>query len=140
MKSATLAIMLASTLAFVASSPAPVPEGNRARGADPEREPDVIPNYTRLYGKSHAPWGNLDDSREKARRVRQRERDERNRFERLVAKARRLPAMTEEERREQAASFAFGNMALTREWQKKTPEELAALKAQIRKLAGCKDA
>jgi hypothetical protein len=46
--------------------------------------------------------------------------------------------MTDEEQREQAASFAFGNLALTKEWSTKPVAELAKLRELCRKLAGCK--
>ena len=46
--------------------------------------------------------------------------------------------MTDEERNEQAASFAFGQLALTKEWQDKSAPELAELRETCRRLAGCK--
>ena len=55
----------------------------------------------------------------------------------LIEKARAAP-MTEEERREQTANFAFGNLAMTKEWHNRSPAELEALRQKIRKLAGCK--
>lgn len=55
----------------------------------------------------------------------------------LIEKARAVP-MTEDERREQTANFAFGNLAMTKEWENRSPAELEALRQKIRKLAGCK--
>ncbi len=46
--------------------------------------------------------------------------------------------MTDEERREQAASFAYGNLALTKEWQYKPESELVKLRMLCREMAGCK--
>jgi hypothetical protein len=68
------------------------------------------------------------------RAERQREDDE---LAALIAKARETP-MTPEEEREQVASFAFGNLAMTKEWQAKSPEELEDLRQRIRKMSGCK--
>lgn len=59
-------------------------------------------------------------------------------FAALVERA-RAPRMTEEERREQAASFAFGQMALMKEWRDAPPETLDKLRALCRRLAGCKE-
>lgn len=58
---------------------------------------------------------------------------------RLIEAAKALGPMTDEERREQAASFAFGQIALTREWHDKSAPELAELRALCRRMAGCKD-
>lgn len=55
----------------------------------------------------------------------------------LIEEARKLGPMTDEERREQAASFAFGQIALTKEWRDRPADELAQLRAHCRKLAGC---
>lgn len=57
----------------------------------------------------------------------------------LIEAARKLPPMTDEERREQAASFAFGQIALTREYADADADKLAALRALCRKMAGCSD-
>lgn len=56
----------------------------------------------------------------------------------LIEEARKRGPMTDEERREQAASFAFGNLALTREWCDKTADQLAELRETCRRMAGCK--
>jgi hypothetical protein len=56
----------------------------------------------------------------------------------LIERARAMGPMTDEERREQAASFAFGQLALTKEWRDKSARELAELRAACRRLAGCK--
>jgi hypothetical protein len=58
---------------------------------------------------------------------------------RLIELARARGPMTDGERREQAASFAFGNLALTREWADASAERLAELRAMCRRMAGCKD-
>lgn len=55
----------------------------------------------------------------------------------LIEKARALGPMTDAQRREQAASFAFGNLALTSQWCDKPAEELAKLREMCRKAAGC---
>lgn len=55
----------------------------------------------------------------------------------LIEAARKLGPMTDEQRREQAASFAFGNLALTSAWRDKSAPELAELRALCRELAGC---
>jgi hypothetical protein len=55
----------------------------------------------------------------------------------LIEKARALGPMTDEQRREQAASFAFGNLALTKEWCDKPSDELAKLRDACRRAAGC---
>ena len=55
----------------------------------------------------------------------------------LIVEARKYK-MTDEERREQVASFAFGNLALTREWSRKPVAELEKLRQLCRKMAGCK--
>lgn len=60
-------------------------------------------------------------------------------LESLLERAKALPAPTEEEKREQAASFAFGNLALSSRCSEATPEELEALRARCRKAAGCDD-
>lgn len=57
-------------------------------------------------------------------------------LEDLIEAAKKLPPMTDLERREQAASFAFGQIALTREWREKPVEDLAKLQAMCRKAAG----
>jgi len=54
----------------------------------------------------------------------------------LIEAARKV-VMTDEQRREQAASFAFGQLALTKEWSDKSAPELAELRALCRKMAGC---
>ncbi len=46
--------------------------------------------------------------------------------------------MTDEERREQAASFAYGNLALTAEWRYRPESHLQELRMLCRELAGCK--
>ncbi len=58
----------------------------------------------------------------------------------LIEKARALGPMTDAERREQAASFAFGNLALTSQWADKPADELAKLRELCRKAAGCEEA
>lgn len=58
-------------------------------------------------------------------------------WEELVALVRSMPPMTEEEKNEQRASFAFGNMALTREWASKSDVELEQLRQLCRQLTGC---
>ncbi len=55
----------------------------------------------------------------------------------LIEKARALGPMTDEQRREQAASFAFGQLALTSAWRDKSAPELAVLRETCRQLAGC---
>ena len=54
----------------------------------------------------------------------------------LIEKARAVGPMTDEQRREQAASFAFGNLALTSQWRDKSGPELAELRAMCRRMAG----
>lgn len=56
----------------------------------------------------------------------------------LMKQARDRGPMSDEERREQAASFTFGNLALTKEWREKSVIELAELRKLCRKMAGCK--
>lgn len=56
----------------------------------------------------------------------------------LIRKARELPPMTPEEEREQAASFAYGQVALMKEWHDAPPEKLEELRQLCRRLAGCK--
>lgn len=58
----------------------------------------------------------------------------------LIEKAKALGPMTDEERREQAASFAFGQLALTREYADATADKLAELRERCRCAAGCADA
>lgn len=60
-------------------------------------------------------------------------------FERLIADVRKLPPMTEAEHREQRADWTFGQMACMSRYKNASKEELDALKAYCRKLAGCKD-
>lgn len=55
-----------------------------------------------------------------------------------VRRIRELPPMTEDERNEQAACFAYGNLALMREYHDASPEKLEALRQMCRKAAGCK--
>lgn len=55
----------------------------------------------------------------------------------LIEKARALGPMTDSQRREQAASFAFGNLALTREWADRSSPELEELRELCRRMAGC---
>lgn len=55
----------------------------------------------------------------------------------LIEAARKLGPMTDEQRREQAASFAFGQLALTSAWADKAADELAELRQLCRELAGC---
>lgn len=55
----------------------------------------------------------------------------------LIEKVRVLGPMTDEERREQAASFAFGQLALTAPWCDKQADELAELRALCRRMVGC---
>ncbi len=50
-----------------------------------------------------------------------------------------LPPMTEAEKREQAASWACGQMALMREYRDASPEKLAELRALCRRVAGCEE-
>lgn len=57
-------------------------------------------------------------------------------LEELIEKARKTP-MTDDERREQAASFAYGNLALTKEWADASEEKLAWLRSTCRRMAGC---
>lgn len=54
----------------------------------------------------------------------------------LIKRVTAMP-MTDEERREQAASFAFGNIALTKEWANKSEEELNKLRRKLRRMSGC---
>lgn len=54
----------------------------------------------------------------------------------LLRLARELPPMTEEERNEQRASFAYGNLALMKEHANDTPEQLEALRQMCRSAAG----
>lgn len=61
-----------------------------------------------------------------------------DRYDELVEVARKLPEMTEDEKNEQRASWAYGQMALTRAYHNATPEELCALRVMCRKAAGCK--
>lgn len=56
----------------------------------------------------------------------------------LIEEARKRGPMTDEERKEQAASFAFGNLALTKEWIDADAVKLAGLRAMCRRMAGCK--
>ncbi len=60
-------------------------------------------------------------------------------FEQLLEQARALGPMTDEQRREQAANFAFGQLALTKEWHGRPLSELAELRALCRKMAGLRD-
>lgn len=57
-------------------------------------------------------------------------------FDDLVRRARELPPMTEEQVKEQRASFAYGNLALMREYRDASPEKLEALRQMCRKAAG----
>jgi hypothetical protein len=59
-------------------------------------------------------------------------------LEGLITHAKALPAMTEEEQSEQAAEFAYGTLAMTREYDNATPEELEKLRQLCRKAAGLK--
>jgi hypothetical protein len=56
-------------------------------------------------------------------------------LEGLIAHARTLPPMTKEEQNEQAASFAFGNLALMKEYDNATPEQLEKLRQMCRSAA-----
>jgi len=55
----------------------------------------------------------------------------------LIEEARKRGPMSDAERREQAASFAFGNLALTSQWRDATHEELKVLRERCRRAAGC---
>lgn len=55
----------------------------------------------------------------------------------LIEAARALGPMSDADRREQAASFAFGNLALTQEWCDKPAPELVKLRELCRQMAGC---
>jgi hypothetical protein len=57
-------------------------------------------------------------------------------LEDLITEARKHQ-MTDRERREQVASFAFGNLALTKEWSSRPIAELGELRTLCRKMAGC---
>jgi hypothetical protein len=57
----------------------------------------------------------------------------------LIEAARALGPMSDNQRREQAASFAFGQLALTRKWRDKSAPELSELRELCRKLANCSD-
>jgi hypothetical protein len=54
----------------------------------------------------------------------------------IIEAARKLGPMTDEQRREQAASFAFGQIALTAAWRDKTAPELDRLRETCRQMAG----
>jgi hypothetical protein len=54
----------------------------------------------------------------------------------LIEEARKLGPMTDEQRREQAASFAFGQIALTSDWRDKTAPELDRLRKTCRQMVG----
>lgn len=54
----------------------------------------------------------------------------------LIEEARKLGPMTDEQRREQAASFAFGQIALTSQWRDRSAPELAKLRETCRQMAG----
>jgi hypothetical protein len=56
----------------------------------------------------------------------------------LIRRARELPEMTEDEKNEQRASWAYGQMACMSRYANATPEQLDALRAMCRKAAGCK--
>lgn len=57
-------------------------------------------------------------------------------YDDLVRRVRELPPMTEQERKEQRASFAYGNLALMREYRDASPEKLEALRQMCRSAAG----
>jgi hypothetical protein len=57
-------------------------------------------------------------------------------WEELVARARALPPMTEEEQKEQRANWAYGQMACMREYHGASPVKLALLREACRKAAG----
>lgn len=58
-------------------------------------------------------------------------------LEKLIEEARKRGPMTDEERREQAASFAFGNLALTKEYANASEAKLVQLRSTCRRMAGC---
>jgi hypothetical protein len=58
-------------------------------------------------------------------------------FARLIREASKHP-MTDQQRKEQAASFVFGNLALMKEYEHATPAELRELRERCRKAAGLK--
>ena len=57
----------------------------------------------------------------------------------LIVAARKV-VPTDAQRRAASASFAYGTLALTKEYAEASPSRLAALWAQCRALAGCADA
>lgn len=56
-------------------------------------------------------------------------------WDRLIDEARKLPPMTPEQREEQAASFAYGQLACMKKYTNATPEELEKLRALCRDAA-----
>ena len=56
-------------------------------------------------------------------------------YEQIVEALRGLPPMTEAERQEQRADWAYGQMACMSRYANATPEELAELRAMCRKEA-----
>ncbi len=54
----------------------------------------------------------------------------------LLQEIQKLLPMTERERREQAASFAYGNLALMKKYDNASPTTLAHLRDMCRKAAG----
>jgi hypothetical protein len=54
----------------------------------------------------------------------------------LMRRARELPPMTEEQVKEQRASFAYGNLALMRKYRDASADVLAELRARCRRAAG----
>lgn len=56
----------------------------------------------------------------------------------LMAMVRKLPPMTEEQRNEQRASFAYGQLACMKEYAHASMAELGELRRLCRKAAGCK--
>lgn len=54
----------------------------------------------------------------------------------LIVEIRNLPPMTQEQKAEQAASFAYGNIALTKEYRDAPPAKLEELRVLCRRAAG----
>lgn len=78
----------------------------------------------------------IENMKRDFRRDARREKGVRMTLNDLLEKARNSGPMTDEQRREQAADFAFGQLALTKEWRGRPISELDQLRALCRKLAG----
>lgn len=59
-------------------------------------------------------------------------------YDELVEEVRKLPEMTEDQKKEQRACFAYGQLALTKEYREASDDKLRELRMLCREVAGCR--